>query len=144
MAENCSNCRRCSISATAAPVLPRFYGDNSLEAARRRYYQDQASPLDASYYNDMVPVPAAPQGGWVPLMAREATDPLPAAPAAPVAAAPAAVPTEAAAAPPPADAPGAAPASPAAPPKREQGWAEWLGLRAHTITSTLVRYATTK
>lgn len=127
------------ISATVGPALHGFYGDHNLvEQARRRYYLDAIAPQD-SFYGDMIPVPnypAAPapsaHNGWVPMMGREATDPLPAAPAAP---------TTAPAAP-------AAPATAAAPPttdqKREQGWAEWLGLRAHTVTTTLVRYATTK
>ncbi|XP_052121608.1 calphotin-like [Frankliniella occidentalis] len=125
------------IAATAAPMVPRFYGDHNLvHEGRRRYYLEQGvgmpmAPMGSldPFYNDMVPVPAAPAGGWVPLMAREATEPLPAAPA-PVTAAPTAAPETA--------------APPAEKPKREEGWAQWLGLRAYTVTSTLVKYATTK
>lgn len=134
----------CSILATAAPALGRFHGDHNLvEASRRRYYLEQAmapvGSLDA-FHSDMVPVPNAPHGpssGWVPLMAREATEPLPAAPAAPVAAAPPAPSSTAAS---------GVSLQPAHLPekKREQGWAEWLGLRAYTVTSTSVKYATTK
>lgn len=126
-----------SISATVGPALTGFYGDhNMVEQARRRYYLDAVAPQD-SFYGDMIPVPNLPaaglappvHNGWVPMMAREATEPLPDAPAAPAAApAPPAAPTTAA---------------PASDTKREQGWAEWLGLRAHTVTSTIVRFATT-